>query len=1130
MNFRSRLLALFLIGVYAAPWLPTVPEVHALTGDGSAETPYIIQTCEDLTAITETAAHYELQSDLDCTSLGTIGPLFSGDTFEGTLDGNDFEVSGLTITGTNDVGLFATTDAANINDLDIRATVTGSGSNVGGIVGWAQNDTELSDVGFYGTVTGGVNNVGGLIGYADGDALAGLTLTSVYFNGDVLADGGGTVQYVGGVIGNGDYVTLTEPSASVDITIEDNDAYDIGGMAGYLENSVVDTAEAGGNLIITGIGVNVQYIGGLVGQVGLGTDITSSSTNVHLTIGTLLVPLEGVYDLGGLIGAVEVPGVMQGNHSAQTITVIVDSGNYIQYLGGLIGHLCSAVVSDDCLGTSLTDSYTNSTIQLIGGGIYDVGGFAGSAEKMELGNIYSYNSLEISPNGGAQFIGGLIGHVSDLTLADSYFDGDLTIDVINIASPLSDVGGLVGSVEYDADTSEFTNVYSEGALSVGMISPTQYLQFVGGLIGHSEDIVLTQAYSLMEVMGNADAYASDIGGLIGSLSVSNETSSVDQCYYYGTGSVEALAMGTQFIGGLIGHVDVSGSVNLNISDCFTDGQFEAPDELAGFIGTSSGDSLNVVNSYSSISLISEGDAAGFAYRVEDFPNYENIFSSNPMQTGLGSSGLISYLDTLGALSEGHFDQNLSELEDCVTSQIGENCTSHTDPDSFLGTSLTMPMSNWDFTAIWQINADNYPYLRELPNAALIGPNDPYDYGPSDYTSGHVITETQPYFTFTVDHIDASEQVGYRLEIESSETVLSYESALGEQGEFTFTVGQAEGSGNYLVGEEDMELESGNYRVLLFGIDSRGNESNDVEAAYAGVSFNLDATPPELAILQELTGEVSEEDVLFRFSSDDEGEVQMTSCGSGVTPYVEVLTLNPETFLYESGVTFEGLESGETYTCEVRVEDGNGNVSDPLQIGPFSIEQASRSGGSGGSGGARNNTLSADDETEETQDELSYEEELALVQEMGLVTKEMEVPANKCEALTILSRAFEWELDESLTEDGFSDTPEWCAPVASYAKEHGIVQGRSEGILGLDTPLSRYEFVVMMHRTLAPDDNSAGDADYEDSIVEWAIEAVNWAKEEGYMTGFGSGLFGGSEGILKQDIGVTLLRILLANPS
>jgi hypothetical protein len=189
------------------------------------------------------------------------------------------------------------------------------------------------------------------------------------------------------------------------------------------------------------------------------------------------------------------------------------------------------------------------------------------------------------------------------------------------------------------------------------------------------------------------------------------------------------------------------------------------------------------------------------------------------------------------------------------------------------------------------------------------------------------------------------------------------------------------------------------------------------------------------------------------------------------------------------------------------------------------------GGGGGDGGnissgasARaSTTVDSSPNSNSDSNSNSYEQEVGEVRDRGLVEKELDKSTDKCEALTIMARALDWDYDESVNDDGFSDTPDWCKPVAKYAKDMGYVEGRSAGVFGLDTPMNRFEFVVILYRILGGEAGS-DKAPYSDEIMEWAVDAVNWAYENGYMTGYADGTFGGSNGILKQDVGVVMIRL------
>lgn len=178
--------------------------------------------------------------------------------------------------------------------------------------------------------------------------------------------------------------------------------------------------------------------------------------------------------------------------------------------------------------------------------------------------------------------------------------------------------------------------------------------------------------------------------------------------------------------------------------------------------------------------------------------------------------------------------------------------------------------------------------------------------------------------------------------------------------------------------------------------------------------------------------------------------------------------------------------------------------------------------SSGGGGASGSKVKVD---EEAKDELTYAQEVAKILELGIVTKEPTAETNKCEALIMMSRAFKWTVPTS-TSSKFTDVPEWCISVTAYATERGIVQGRTATLLGLETPVTRDEVALMLYRELTKQGykfTGTTKASFTDQITPWASEAIQKLSAEGIIKGFADGNFKGASSILKQDLGVMLLR-------
>lgn len=173
-------------------------------------------------------------------------------------------------------------------------------------------------------------------------------------------------------------------------------------------------------------------------------------------------------------------------------------------------------------------------------------------------------------------------------------------------------------------------------------------------------------------------------------------------------------------------------------------------------------------------------------------------------------------------------------------------------------------------------------------------------------------------------------------------------------------------------------------------------------------------------------------------------------------------------------------------------------------------------------------------------ELTYQQEIQSAIEKGLANKELASAINKCEALTMISRAFNWKVPASTTSK-YTDVPEWCTSVAAYGTTREIVEGRSATTLGMETPVTRYEIALMLYRELKLQNFKFTDfsnvryirfAGFEDTLVQWAEEAVNTLHQEGIIKGFPNTdpnniqtLFKGQESILKQDFAVILLRTI-----
>ena len=353
---------------------------------------------------------YVQTSDIDAVETATwnegdgfrpISASADGD-FNGTFDGNGFEIADLTINRTNEAetGLFAAAGTGAVfTDVTLaRADVTGD-DETGGLVG--NNSGEVRGASVGGTVTGG-RGVGGLVGDNDGD------VSDATSSADVTGDG----DDVGSLIGDND-AEVTDSTANGNVTGDNN----VGGLIGDNLGEVTDSTASGS---VTGNG----FVGGLIGEHFYGNVEGSTAAG----------PVSGTTAVGGLIG-VSVGGTITTSNATGDVTA---SGRGV---GGLVGLNAGGAFG----GGTVRESFATGNVT----GGDDTGGLVGQnrddaiVDSYALGdvdgeanvgclvgnNTGSVSSVETSyaacSVSGSSNVGGLIGLTADgATVTDSYWDTD----------------------------------------------------------------------------------------------------------------------------------------------------------------------------------------------------------------------------------------------------------------------------------------------------------------------------------------------------------------------------------------------------------------------------------------------------------------------------------------------------------------------------------------------------------------------------------------------------------------------------------------------------------------------------------------------------------------------------------
>ena len=404
-----------------------------------------VQVLKDLLGFADQAGYsFRLTSDLDLATLPDWHiPVFSGAVFNGgghtltnlsvnqpfnsnigfigRLSGNASNLTGLaltnvSVTGKNNVGaLVGYNNRGTISTSYAIGNVAGA-SSVGGLVGYNGLSGSITDSYANVSVTGTGSNVGGLVGDNAG------SISTSYANGSVTG-----ISDVGGLAGS-NWGDIADSHATGNVTGSNN----LGGLVGS------NGGEGGGYISysyatgsVTGSGSNV---GGLVGSSAYSSSIDSSYAIGAVTggdhVGGLVGynyrssidssyatgPVSGGDYVGGLVGYTVYNGSIGNSYATGSVT----GGDHV---GGLVGH------SD---GSIIGRSYATG---IVTGGDY-VGGLAGCNINGEIGTSYATGSVTASSDYASA--GGLVGY-NEGSVTDSYATGS-----VSAAGAYATAGGLVG--------------------------------------------------------------------------------------------------------------------------------------------------------------------------------------------------------------------------------------------------------------------------------------------------------------------------------------------------------------------------------------------------------------------------------------------------------------------------------------------------------------------------------------------------------------------------------------------------------------------------------------------------------------------------------------------------------------
>lgn len=493
----------------------------------------------------------------------------------GALNGTSISIGGK-IKGTSEVGGFigVNNSGSTLNigsnvanakpyksgklEITITASVTGSGDNVGGIVGKNEGDDENTQDNDYATIDivkgtieqngaiKGANNVGGIIGLNDGllttgggeadTTIGGVTLSeeqqnkiknlSINNTGSVT----GTGDYVGGVVGK-----LDSPSA---LRTEDSGK---GAIAGTFTNS--------GNVS------GGKFVGGSLGYVGKNVTITAKNNVATLFVNDGQVTATGYYaggSIGVLVGKIE--GVDNGHTVNFKNTGTVTATGFV---GGSIGVLAGPVKYAQFVNSS--GNLSIAAVNAVGGSVGFIGvptpletiltgvGITLADDYVKVENTHFEASGELTANPDSNAIsvakdaatnkstgwggvGGAIGVIgknvrwgTEQNKNTYYANGNVTANGIN------NVGGIVGIIL--AENVNISNMLAYNTTVKGG-------ENVGGIVGATDGIgtVITSAYAIEGTFTGSK----NVGGIIGLAKTDTDASTS----YWVKGYTNAILAGT----------------------------------------------------------------------------------------------------------------------------------------------------------------------------------------------------------------------------------------------------------------------------------------------------------------------------------------------------------------------------------------------------------------------------------------------------------------------------------------------------------------------------------------------------------------------------------------------------------
>lgn len=406
--------------------------------------------------------HYALRYSIDLTGSDQT-PI--GNTrenaFKGKFDGLGNSIFGLSINNSDDkkgdaTGLFGFTDGAIMGNVTLIAgndgmSVQGGDTDTGAFIGHAVNTTVK---GVNSTLkVSGTNNVGGIIGYAKNDT------ERTYSFADAL----GSVQP------DSRSSELTNLVNTGNVSGVSN----VGGLVGYMDggklsNDEENRAQYKGSYNlgkITGIGNDSNNIGGLIGKADNAT--VGGTKNTLINYNTV----EGGYNVGGIVGSVENTTVANASNEGVVKANGFTTDYYIYHtdnsswknnddsalpgthkaevraanVGGIVGSSAGSELKDVTnkadVSSALVKKDSSRNDHPSGFDHYAAGNVGGIIGRAEDSNITNANNVESNIR-GAMNVGGIAGYFGSTDATNTNKKDYRILNAINNGGDIMATGGI----------------------------------------------------------------------------------------------------------------------------------------------------------------------------------------------------------------------------------------------------------------------------------------------------------------------------------------------------------------------------------------------------------------------------------------------------------------------------------------------------------------------------------------------------------------------------------------------------------------------------------------------------------------------------------------------------------------